>query len=376
MRWLKDLKRDLQNLGQVPRPRDERRPATGLAARYGLDTPSTPADIKDISTSGIYLFTEKRLRTGELITLTLQEEGLAENSSELQISLHARVARLGEDGAGLSFVLPPGLDTNLWGVLVRNIVMLTDADQIAHMFRTLRAILFLCSLCGSEAEQAILLLGGQLNSERTESAIKLALAAEDLLASDPDAGRLRIHPTLVTNLLREASWTPDEVLRQLWAGLLVSSCSADAPDDSNQIFINLLIQLTPVQSKILCYACERTLGSGPGSGASASVVLNPKQMVELTGWSDLTRNATDAAYLFNLGVIQHLFDFTSYREIDNFDITPSTLGIQLYKHCNGHREKVDQQLVDAANAHLVNFLPPAHPLDFSSPSSSISSSGD
>ena len=137
MPWLSDLKRAVQK----KQPRAERRTASGLAASYGLDPTFAHADIKNISDTGIYLVTEKRLRTGELITLTLEEEGKPGNNSELQVSVHARVARQGEDGIGLSFVLPPGLDTNLWGVLVRNIAVLTDQAQIAHMFHTLRTIL-------------------------------------------------------------------------------------------------------------------------------------------------------------------------------------------------------------------------------------------
>ena len=365
MSWLKDLKREFQMLGKPLHPRAERRTASGLAARYGLDSASTPAGIKDISDTGIYLFTEKRLPTGELITLKLQQEGKPEDSSELQFSVHARVARQGEDGIGLSFVLPPGLDADLWGVLVRNIVVLTSPDQIAHMFRTLRTFLFMCRLCQSEAEEAIVLLGGVLDSDRTETLIKIALDTENLLASEPDADRMRAHPKLLANILREGSWAPDDLTRQLWTGLLASSCSTDAPDDSNQIFVNLLIHVTPVQARILSHACERAMGSAPGAenSPSCSIVLNAKEMVELTGVHDLTRNATDVAYLFNLGLIQKLFDFTSYREVESYDITPSSLGLELYKHCHGSREKIEPNLVEAANAHLLTFLPPPLPVD-------------
>ena len=80
MSWLNDLKRDLRNLGNPVHPRAERRTASGLAARLGLDSASTPTGIKDISTTGIYLFTEKRLPTGELITLILEEIDKPEHS--------------------------------------------------------------------------------------------------------------------------------------------------------------------------------------------------------------------------------------------------------------------------------------------------------
>jgi hypothetical protein len=364
MGWLNDLKRELQQLGQPLHPRADRRNAPGLAASFELDSAATPAGIKDISASGVYLFTEKRLPTGELITLVIrQKEGKPEDSSELQFSVHARVARKGADGVGLSFVLPPGLDADLWGVLVRNIAVLTNRDQIAHMFRTLRAFLFMCRLCQSEAEEAITLLGGQLDSEHTETLFKIAFATEKLLASEPDADRMRAHPKLVANILREGSWAYDDLMKKLWTGLLASSCSVDAPDNSNQVFVNLLIHVTPVEARILSHACERAMGSAPGAriSPSSAIVLNAKEMIELTGVYDLNRIATDVAYLFNLGLIEKLYDFTSYRDVESFDITPSSLGLELYKHCHGSREKIAPHLVKAANAHLRNFLPQAQP---------------
>ena len=252
------------------------------------------------------------------------------------------------------------------------------------MFRSLRTFLFLCRLCQSEAEEAIVLLGGVLDSDRTETLVKIALAAENLLASEPDADRMRAHPKLVANILREGSWTPDDLIRQLWTGLLVSSCSVDAPDDSNQVFVDLLIQVTPVQARILSHACERAIGSAPGAGnlPSGSIVLNAEEMIELTGVHDLTRNATDVAYLFNLGLIQKVFNFTSYLPAESFDITPTSLGLELYKHCHGSREKIEPHLVEEANTHLLNFLPPPLPiapgatfLDGQTPPSPLSSSG-
>ncbi len=81
-------------------------------------------------------------------------------------------------------------------------------------------------------------------------------------------------------------------------------------------------------------------------------------------------------------MIQKVFDFTSYREAESFDITPSSLGLELYKHCHGSREKIEPHLVEAANAHLLNFLPPPHPIapeptfiDGQTPPSPLSSSG-
>ncbi len=362
---LSDLKQELRKLGKSQRPRAERQTATGLAACYGLDPTFTPAAIKDISSTGIYLRTEKRLPTGELITLLLQELGEPENSAELHISVQARIARQGEDGLGLSFVLPTGMHPELWAFFMRNIVTLKDQSQVAELFRTLRTVFFLCRLCQAEAEQAIRLVLGELPEDRAATLVKIALGAENLLAAEPHAENMRAHPKLVANILSDGSWVPDEVVVQLWTGLLATSCSVEAPDDSNQILADLLDHLTPVQAKIFVHACERALGSAPGPEQShpGPVILSPREMIDLTGIHDHFRNATDLAYLFNLGLVQKVFDFTSYHDVESFDITPASLGLELYKRCHGCREKLEPPLVEEAVAHLANFLPSPIPTD-------------
>ncbi len=362
MPWLSEFKRTLQGSGPKAQ-RPDGWPVTGLAAFYGREAPTTPAAIQYMSAGGVYLDIQESLPAGQIVTLTLQMEGGRELRPELKITLQAQVAGKDEFGVKLSFLLPPGLDAALWEVLVRDVALLSDRDQAVEVFRTLRMVLFLCRLCESGAAEAILLLGGHLDQDRTSALFKIAFAAEDLLIAGPDASRMRAHPKLMANLLRDGSWAPDELITQLWVGLLVSSCSIDEPDDSNEIFVDLLVHITPQEAKIFTHACERALSCAPASGdfSPVSIVLGPKEIVQLTGVYDLTRNATDLAYLFNLGLIENVFDFTSYRDFDRFDITPTRLALELYGHCHGRRGKIDAQLVAAAREHLAFFLPPPLP---------------
>lgn len=348
-----------QKLATPEQTRAERTAATGMAAEYGLDPNFTSAAIKDISATGIYLITEKRLRTNELVTLILREEGDPDKSSELRFSVQARVARQGEEGIGLSFVLPPGMDTDLWGVLVRNIVTLTETAQIADMFRFLRTILFLCRICPAGAEEAILLLGGQFGNEHMDSLVKIALSAEKLLASEPEGDRGRAHPKMVAIILREGSWASDEQILQLWAGLLVSSCSLDEPDETNQVFIDLLIHLVPEMARIFIYACEQALIAAEGAENSpvAPIVLTAEKLIDLTGLSDIARIVTNIALLVNLGLGQKVPDLTSYLEFEKLDIAPTRMGLELYKHCRGERGKPSDELVRMADVHVKDFIP-------------------
>jgi len=362
MARLSEWKRAFRSLGKPEIPRAERWPVNGLTAYYGRNFPSKPAPIKNISSSGIFLLgIQEPLPVGETVAITLQLESHPELSSELQIMIQARVARQDEFGVGLAFLLPPGLNAGLWEVLIRGVAVVTNPERVVHVFRTLRTCLFLCRICPSGAEEAIQPLGRELEPDRATTLFKIAHAAEKLLVADPDANRMRAHPKLVANLLRDGSWASDELTTQLWAGLFVSSCSIDEPDESNQVFVDLLIHITPRQAAVLSHACERALSSAPAGGdfTPASIVLGPDEIVRLTGVRDLARNATDLAYLFNLGLIQNLVDFTSYRDFERFDITPSHLGLELYRHCHGQRSGIDPQIMAGAREHLAVLFPSA-----------------
>ncbi|MGO9324270.1 MAG: hypothetical protein ACLP07_06905 [Terracidiphilus sp.] len=366
MSRLSNLRRALQRFGEPEQPRAERWPATGLSALYGIDSATKPAGIKDVSATGVYLLTDERFPANQTVALILRLDSEQADNSELQISIKTRAAWQGEDGVALEFVLPPGMNPDLCAALVHDIVSLTDRDQVVDVFRHLRTVLFLYRLCESGADEAIQLLDGRLDTDRTATLFKIAFAVENLLAAKPDASRMRAHPKLLASILREGSWAPDEVTLKLWVGLLASSCSVDAPDDSNQIFVDILVHITPTEAKILIPSCERALSSMPGleNSASAPIVLSTQEMVHLTGVHDLGRNATDLAYLFNLGLVENLFDFTSYRDIESFDTTPSRLGLELYNHCHGHSEKIDPKLDVAAREHLAVFFPPPIPSAF------------
>jgi hypothetical protein len=366
MSLINDLKRAFKRFGEVEIQRDERCPAPGLAASIQLDSITIPVGIGDISISGIHLVTDKQLTIGNIVPLTLRKQGEPEDT-EPQFSTQIRVIDKRDDGFGLAFVVPPGMKSELWAALMQTVVQLSEQDDVAHAFNTLRTIAFICGLSQSDAEETIaLLLDGQLDSNRTATLVKVADAAEKLLATEPDAKRMRAHPKLLAHILREASWATEELNIQLWAGLFASSCSVDAPDESNHVFANLLVHLTPTEARIFIRACERALASTPGTESGTdgpvSVIFSPKEMIEATGVYDLYRNATDLAYLFNLGLVQKVFDFTSYRDADSFDVTPSVLGIELYKRCHGYRGAVDLQHVQSANAHLANFIPAPQPV--------------
>ena len=91
-------------------PRD---PAPGLAAYYWTGGPSTAHEIRDISSTGLYVVTEERWYPGTLVLMTLQNTAFGEEMTERTICVHSRAVRWGKDGVGLQFVLQKNDDPNM-----------------------------------------------------------------------------------------------------------------------------------------------------------------------------------------------------------------------------------------------------------------------
>jgi hypothetical protein len=329
----------IRRLGHPEKPRAERRTPLGLTAWQTNSPASKPSTVKNISSTGLYLLTKERWPVDDLIPLTIELEILPENRAEDRIPVQAQVVRHDEDGIGLSFVLPAGLDPDLWEVLVDNATTLTDPNALVYTLKLLRTSLFLCRLCHEEANHALQLLGGELDKPRTEIAMEIALGAEKLLASEPDAAKMRAHPQIVVNILQYGSWAQDDLTRQLWIGLFVTSCHMNAIDKSSHDIVDLLVSVTPVQGLILVTACKRLMERRPETGnvPSARVIYTTQEMSRLTGIYDPIRLGVEITRLFDAGLIVKAFVYTSYAPAENFDITPSPLSLKLYEHCKADR---------------------------------------
>jgi Flp pilus assembly protein TadG len=63
-------------------------------------------DVRDISSTGLYLLTEQRWYPGTLVKISLQRNGVTDTDPDRSITVSGKVVRSGADGVGLSLVLP------------------------------------------------------------------------------------------------------------------------------------------------------------------------------------------------------------------------------------------------------------------------------
>ena len=89
---------------EPPDPRTSPRlPLTWLAAWFFTGGTPKAHGVRDISSTGIYVFTEERWYLGTVIRMTLAD--LKNSAPERSMTVNAKVVRWGNDGVGLKFIL-------------------------------------------------------------------------------------------------------------------------------------------------------------------------------------------------------------------------------------------------------------------------------
>ena len=91
--------REMDEPRRVPRLR-----VPALTAYYWDGSRPLPHGVRDISQSGMYVYTDERWYPGTVVLMHLQREDCKEGTPERSIAVLARVMRWGEDGVGLEFV--------------------------------------------------------------------------------------------------------------------------------------------------------------------------------------------------------------------------------------------------------------------------------
>jgi len=326
------------------RRRGERRTSPELAAYLWIGTLAKPASVRDISSTGVYLSTAERWGSSDMFSLTLQRRGPLEGDFNRRVVVQAKAIRWAEDGVAMSFLLPAGMDLRLWESPLKNTAEQTGPDDILQEFRTASALAFLRRVSPGANDEARRLLREGLSNFRLASAVQIVLAAERLLSFSGQADRLRAPSRIVLRVMEDGSWAEAESAQHLWAGLLATSCTQSGSDESNLVFIDLLCRLTLMHGRILAAACTKSTKFMAGAGriSSRPVTLTAREMTQITGCRDLVRIHRDLEYMADLGLLKAVVKSHSFSPIEETDIAPTGLGLQLFARSNGYRGETEK----------------------------------
>ena len=321
------------------RERAERRSALALAAYHWDGSTPKQNNVGNISETGAYLLTQQDWASGEVISLTLQRRGPLARTPEHRFSLQAKAVRQDKNGVGIAFVLPKGADLCLWQTPFKTAQEQTEPENILREFRIAAAVAFLRRICPSATKEVRQLLRERLSNYRLDSAVEIALHAEETLVFEPGTRKMRAHPHLVLRILEEGSWAESERIQQFWAGLLATSCSISAEDQANKVFIELLSQLTPVHIRIFAAACARatTFQSVSGAVKAHTQICSAQEVIQIVGSSDLIKIDRDLEHLSELGLLVKSNKSEFFSLLNDANLTPTRLGLDLYARCNAHR---------------------------------------
>jgi hypothetical protein len=306
---------------QEPQPRAERREVPGLEAIHWTGSSPGLDIVKNISSTGMYLVTRERWQEGEINPVRLVYPELADDSAEKQVTIETRTIRCGEDGLGLSFILPECMDLWLWKTDDR-----IEPEDILSEFRLSRALAFLRRICPSASQELKLLFREGLGNLRVGHAISIAHRAEIMLA-------------VVLRAVKEGSWADDTATQNLWAGILVTACTSSGDDESNLPYMDLLAEMATVDTRLYVEACSKAPKVFASNGAVSALALmcTADHMVHLTGTKDLSKIDRNILQLSILGLLEPREKAKYFSFAQTANLTPTALGLELYARCQGHR---------------------------------------
>ena len=322
------------------RSRAERRPLPGLAAYHWEGSVPRLNKVRNISSTGVYLQTPDRWKPGELVTLTLQREGPPQMAFERHVRLKTKAVRWGADGVGLAFDLLDVSDLRLWDSPLKSDPAHTEPEDILREFRLAEALAFLRRIVPGSSGELRKLFREALSNYRVSAAVEIALKAQMILEGKNYGDEVLQAPEqLAYGILESGSWAEEDWIRQMWAGLLASSCTSGGLDNSNLVLVNRLSQLTPVHFRILTAACNRAnkIVSGFGWTYAMQAGCTVDEVLKITGHRDRLRIERDVDHLVELGLLERRSRSPLYAAEGDSTIIPTRIGQKLCANCEGNR---------------------------------------
>jgi hypothetical protein len=296
--------------------------------------------VRDICPPGLYIHTSQPWQIGDVIYLVLLKEGAADKDSEHRVSIQARVIRRDDEGVGVAFVFPEGTEFQPWQRAKTKRSDESEADFILRELRLARALGFLRRLCPWSATEVNHALLERLSNNRVTSAVEIALQAEDILLQSGQVAQPFVASEIVVRIIEGGSWIDEDWIRKMWAGLLVSSCSADGQDRSNLQFIDLLARLTPIHLRLFSFICRRAVEALAAGTSEAALDLysSAAELMEAADSHSFPRIQQTIGQLASVGLLAETAR-PSYVDMSDRSKTrtnPTPLGLRMFARCNGH----------------------------------------
>jgi hypothetical protein len=318
----------------IKQARAERREVPGLEAIHWTGSCPGLDIVRNISSTGMYLVTRERWQEGEINPIRLVYPELSDDSPDRQVTIQTKAVRRGEDGMGLSFILPECMDLWLWksGGLI-------EPEDILTEFRVARSLAFLRRICPTATHELQLLFREGLSNLRIANIIAITNRAEIMLAAEASPDRLHAPENILLTIVKNGSWAEDPSTQQLWAGLLVTSCTLLGDDESNMPYLELVSEMASIDGRLFVEGCTKSekLFAPNGAVSAKSLIRTSEELIQITGAHDLMKIDRNIFQLALLGLFEPRVKPKYFSYDGDANLSPTALGLELFARCQGHR---------------------------------------
>jgi len=318
--------------------RDLRFSADELDVVYFTNTQQKRARIKDLSATGLYIFTDDRWVPGTGLPLTVKKWRTQEETPQSALRLRAIVVRHGKDGLGLEFSNGES-NAAAWSSLAEmpNSAALRDGFS---MLRFTRAVSFLYRLSPSHKSENLKLIQDELAYESSEGAIDTLLVAEELAVRRGFEARPEVSLQVIHRILEKGSRAIEPWIRRFWAGLLAAAVAQSGDDLRTLAHADLLSNLDPVQIRILTASCARAGYKWDSNGVISPLHFEcrAEQLRQFARVRDLDQIERRLDRLHQLGLLERTIKADPFAPLCEANLTPTRAGLALFAECNGWPE--------------------------------------
>lgn len=316
-------------------------PTRGLEAFYWNGGEQKRAAIKDIGPTGMCLTMGDAMPLGSRVALTLRRKVIDESECGTGVLMPATIVRVGKHDVGLKF-LHEHIDAAGWSKLVMEAALLSERNDGVRVFRLARAFAFLRRISPPAETQLSVAMTGGMSYDGEERALEIILQADDLLSSLGQTPRGHVNAQLVQHIVDHGVNldTRDAEMAHCWAGLLAAATLDSTDGEENLGFVELLSKVDIVSMRILRVSCEKAIASGwdPGFVFREKIHSTADEIKKIARVTNVVAIDRGVTRLQELGLVHRADRASAFEPLEEVDLTPTALGLQLHARCSGRLE--------------------------------------
>lgn len=143
---------------------------------------------------------------------------------------------------------------------------------------------FFSAICMPAAEEFGLYIKDHVTAYRLKNLEKISSKAKEIIEQQKIITTGDSNPKVLKEIIEESSWTDDEQVQRMWAGLIAVSASNTKNSDDSLVYIETLKKLTSFQARIinLVYGDPRCCSIKKPGSRPVTRYFNPENQLVFT----------------------------------------------------------------------------------------------